>query len=96
MEDYDYEEELCKLLKHCRGCPFLNVEMKPYEDFYSCEILKTDRIEEFKRRDEEYTPGGTEGLLAIAHYDEDNNLIHFEKLDSYPKRCPTRGKSQLN
>ena len=82
------KEQHDELLNHCRDCPFFDIGFDGNEELYRCSLLEDEVIAEYEEDDYDYFPDGTEGLLAVARYTIDGELIEFEIVDSYPKSCP--------
>jgi len=85
-----HTETLCELLEHCKTCPHFNITTDGCREFYECTLLEEERIQEFEEEDEEYEPDGSEGLLAVADYDINGNLVNVTILSNYPKSCERR------
>ena len=97
LHTIDPKKTLDSLLKHCKNCKHFSITTDGYKEFYECSLLEDKRIQELEEEDEEYIPDGTEGLLAVAHYDVNGNLTDVEIMDSYPESCPkNKGKEAEN
>lgn len=77
-------EVLEEIEQHCQGCEYFEIAEYGSKELYICRLLEEQRINEF----EDYFPAEDEGLLVIAEYDMDGNLINAEWVDSYPENCP--------
>ena len=83
-------EQLDKMLNHCQGCKYFDIENEGDREIFRCSLLEDEVITHNEDADDEYIPDGTEGHFAVAEYGYGGELKAFYFIDSYPESCPRR------
>ena len=91
MNIHEQREE--ELLRHCKGCRYFEEVIKDDKDIFRCILLESEMLIEEDDEGIEYIPG-SEGVLAVAKYNADGEMIDFEYWGEYPEDCPRKEVSK--